>query len=63
MWKDVSFRLILKDKGGEQYCLPFCLPGDWDIFEKDGTLEKGCAEIEDWNTSVHFVLGFQENSI
>ena len=33
------------------------------VFEKGGTSEKGCVEIEDWGTSVPFVLGFQENSI
>ena len=38
-------------------------PGGWDIFEKEGTSEKGCVEIEDWGFSLHFVLGFQENSI
>ena len=34
-----------------------------DIFENEGTSEKGCIEIEDWGFSVHFGLGFQENSI
>ena len=34
-----------------------------DIFENEGTLEKGCVEIEDWVFSVHFGLGFQKNSI
>ena len=34
----------------------------WDIFEKEGTTENGCVEIDDWVTPVHFVLGFQENS-
>ena len=34
-----------------------------DIFKNEGTLEKGCVEIEDWVFSVHVVLGFQENSI
>ena len=29
----------------------------------EGTSEKGCVEIEDWVFSVHFVLGFEENSI
>ena len=24
IWKDASLRLILKDKGGKQYCLPIC---------------------------------------
>ena len=24
IWKNVSFGLILKDKGGNQDCLPFC---------------------------------------
>ena len=32
-------------------------------FEKKGTSEKRCIEIEHWGFSVHFVLGFQENSI
>ena len=36
-----------------------CKPGGWDIFEKEGTSEKGCVEIEDWGfSSLHFVLGF-----
>ena len=34
-----------------------------DIFENEDTSEKGCVEIEDWSFSVHFVFGFQENSI
>ena len=34
-----------------------------DIFQNEGTSEKGCAEIEDWGFSLHFGLGFQENSI
>ena len=33
------------------------------VFEKGGTSEKGCVEIEDCLTSAPFVLGFQENSI
>ena len=33
----------------------------WDIFEEEGASQKGC--LEDWGTSVHFVLGFQENYI
>ena len=33
-----------------------------DIFEDEGTSEKGCIEIEDWGFSVHFGLGFQESS-
>ena len=57
--------LILKGMGGKQHCLPFCWfqPGGWDTFEKEGTSEKWRVEIEDWGTSVHFVLGFQENSV
>ena len=35
----------------------------WDIFEKEGALEKGCVEREEWGTSVHFVLALQENSM
>ena len=34
-----------------------------DIFEKMGTSERGCVEIEDWDTSAYFALGFQENSM
>ena len=34
-----------------------------DIFENERTSEKEYVEIEDWGFSVHFVLGFQENSI
>ena len=65
VWKNVSLTLILKDKGGKQHCSPICWfePGSWDIFEKEGTSEKGYVEIEDWGFSVHFVLKFQENSI
>ena len=36
---------------------------DLDIFENEGTSEKGCVEIEDWGFTVYFVLGFQENCI
>ena len=36
---------------------------DLDIFENDGTSEKGCVQIEDWGFSALFGLGFQENSI
>ena len=50
IWKDISLRLILKDKGGKQHYLM-------------GTLEKGCVETEDRDFSIHFVLGFQENPI
>ena len=34
-----------------------------DIFENEGASEKGHDEIEEWGFSVHFGLGFQENSI
>ena len=36
IWKDVSLRLILKDKVGNQDSLQFCWfhPKNWDIFEK-----------------------------
>ena len=36
---------------------------DLDIFENDGTSEKGCVQIEDWGFSALFGLGLQENSI
>ena len=65
IWKDVSLRLILEDKGGKQHCLPISWfwTWGWDIFEKEGTSKKGCVKIEDWGFSVHFVLGFPENYI
>ena len=55
----------MKEKGGKQHIYPFfgSILNCWDIFEKEGTSEKGCVEIEDWGTSVHLVLGFQENSM
>ena len=34
-----------------------------DILENEGTSEKACIEIEYWGFSVHFGLGFKENSI
>ena len=34
-----------------------------DIFENEEISEKKCVEIEAWGFSVHFGLGFQENSI
>ena len=39
----LALRLILKDKGGKQHCLPFVgsnLGRAEDIFEKEGTSEK-----------------------
>ena len=32
-------------------------------FWKEGTSENGCVETEAWSTSLHFVMGFQENSM
>ena len=61
---DVSLSLILKDKGGKKHCLPifWFSPVGVDNFENEGKSEKECIEIEDWGLSVHFGLGFQENS-
>ena len=60
----LAVRLILKDKGGKQYCLPFVGSNlGAEIFWERGNIRKGCVEIEDWGTSVYFVLEFQENSI
>ena len=28
----------------------------WDVFEKGETSEKGCVEIEDWDTSLHLFI-------
>ena len=33
------------------------------FFEKEGTSEKECFEMDDWGFPVHFLLRFQENSI
>ena len=33
------------------------------FFKRGNIRKKRCVEIEDWDFSVHFVLGFQENSI
>ena len=33
---------------------------DLDIFENDGTSEKGCVEIGDWGFSALFGLGFKK---
>ena len=43
-------RLILKEKSGKKHCLLIsCFsPVGLDIFENDGTSEKGYVEIEDW---------------
>ena len=59
------FETNLEEQGWQTTLLPFCwfYPGDWDIFEKEGTSEKGCIEIEDWGNFVHSLLGFQENSM
>ena len=57
--KKCTLEINLEGKGGKQYWGA----GGWDIFGKEGTSEKGCIEIEDWVFSVHFVLGFQDNSI
>ena len=58
-------KVNLEGQGEKQHCLLFCCfyPGGYGIFEKEGTSEKRCVEIEDWATSVHFVLGFQESSM
>ena len=57
----LALRLILNDKGGK-HCLPF-VGSNLKYFWKRGRVRKGCVEIEDWGTSVYFVLGFQENSM
>ena len=55
----------MKDKDGKKYYLStfWFQPVGLDVFEDDGTSENGCIEIEDRELSVHFGLGFQENSI
>ena len=61
----LALRLILKDKGGKQHCLSFVGSNlRIEIFlKKKEHQEKRSVEIEGWGTSVHFVLGFQENSM
>ena len=53
------------DRHGWQTTLFTILFLTWGLryFLKKGTSEKGCVEIEDWGTFVHFILGFQENSM
>ena len=53
----LALRLILKDKGGKQHCLPFVSSNlGVKIFLKK-------RKHQHWGTSVHFVLGFQQNSM
>ena len=58
VWKDASLRLILKEKGRNQLCLPWCWlqTGGWDILEKKGSTEKLLNDIEDWSISAHWYL-------
>ena len=60
----LALTLTLNDKRGKQHCLPL-VGSDLrvEIFLKKGNIRKGCVEIEDLGTSVHFALGFQENSM
>ena len=62
----LALRLFLKDKGsGKQHCLiPFVGSNlGVETFLKKREHQKGCVKIEDWGTSVYFVLKFQENSM
>ena len=60
----LALRLILKDMGGKQHCLPFVgFNLGLIYFSKKGNIRKGCVEIENWGTTVYFVLEFQENSM
>ena len=61
----LALRLFLKDKGGKQHCLiPFvCSNMGLRHFLKRGNIRRGCIKIEDWGSSVYFVLRFQENSM
>ena len=60
----LALRLILKDKGGKNtvYHL-MALTCGLRYFWKRGNIRKGCVELEDWGTTVYFVLGFLENSM
>ena len=46
-WKDAFLRLILKDKGGKQHCLPFVgFNLGVDVFSKKSENQKKRARIE-----------------
>ena len=63
VWKDASLRLILKEKGRNQLCLPWCWlqTGGWDILEKKGVN----WEIVKWHRGLKYlctlVFVFREN--
>ena len=61
----LALRLFLKDKGGgKQHCLiPFVglNLGVETFLKRMENIRKGCVTIEDWGTSVYFLLRFQEN--
>ena len=61
----LALRLILKDKGGKQHCLvPFVGSNLMvELFWKRRNIRKGCIEIENWGTSVYFILRFWGNSL
>ena len=60
----LDLRLILKVKIGQQHCLPFVGSNlKVEIFLKKRKHRKRCVEIEDWGTSVYFVLGLQESAM
>ena len=61
----LALRLLLKDKGADkQHCL---IPFAGSNLGAETFLKKmehaSCVTIEDWGTSVYFILRFQENSI
>ena len=60
----LALRLILKDKGGDQHSLIPFVGSNWGLryFWKRGNIRKGFVKIEDWGTSVHFALRYQEKS-
>ena len=62
----LALRLILKDKGSKQHCLPFVgsnLGVEIFLKKREHWIRKECVEIKDWGTSVYFALRFQENSM
>ena len=64
IWKDVSLRLIFRDKGGNRHCFYHFVDPELGvkISLKKRATEKEGVEIEDWGTSAHLSWGFKKIS-